>query len=539
MSTITLDEPSVSSVARPCRPQRAESARTPAVLRTDLRASLADGAGFGGMVGMGETYLPAFALAVGLGELVAGLVASVPLLAGGVLQTISPWGIRKLGSHKRWVLCCASVQSLTFLPLLLAAVGGGISGGGLLTIATLYWAAGLATGPAWNTWIGTLVPRPIRARFFARRTRISQAAVFAGFLLGGLALQTASVYDHVLPAFAALFAIAGCCRVISVWMLSRQSEPTPIPKDMRHLRLPEIRRCLSTQGCGRLLLYLVAVQAAVQLSGPFFAPFMLEKLQFSYGAYVSLISLAYLAKVIALPVWGNLAQRVGAWRLLWIGSVGIVPLSACWLVSQHLAWLAVVQVVGGVAWGAYELAFFLLFFESIREEERTSLLTLYNLINTLAVVAGSLVGGLLLVAGGTTFSAYLLVFALSGVARLVALPLLARVTPRHVQPREVAMRTMAVRPNTASLDVPILPGSPAVAQRRDPAPPPPLTVARLFADTVPFSPRIDGEPQYVHYRVAASQLPIPVEIYDAPEPLPPQDRRDDARPVDRAVRRAG
>ena len=63
-------------------------------LRTDLRASCGDGAAFGGMVGVGETYLPAFVLAVGLGELTAGLVGSVPLLAGGVLQMISPSAVR-------------------------------------------------------------------------------------------------------------------------------------------------------------------------------------------------------------------------------------------------------------------------------------------------------------------------------------------------------------------------------------------------------------------------------------------------------------
>jgi MFS family permease len=441
-----------------------------------LRASLGDGVGFGGMVGMGETYLPAFALAVGLGELVAGLVASVPLLAGGVLQTVSPWGIRRLGSHKRWVLGCATIQALSFLPLLVAALRGGITGGGLLIVATLYWAAGLATGPAWNTWIGTLVPRPIRARFFARRTRFSQAAVFAGFLSGGLALQAASSRQQVLVAFAALFAVAGGCRLVSVWMLARQSEPIPIPKDMQDLNWRAMGRCLACQSSGRLLLYLVAIQAAVQVSGPFFAPFMLKQLEFSYGAYVSLISLAYLAKVMTLPLWGNVAQRVGAWRLLWIGSLGIVPLSAAWLLSQHLAWLCALQVVGGMAWGAYELAFFLLFFESIREEERTSLLTLYNLINTSAVVIGSLIGGALLLIAGTTFSAYLMIFALSGFARLAALGLLTCVIPRDINTagRGLGLRTMAVRPNTASLDVPILPGTHASSQRResvaDPAP---------------------------------------------------------------------
>ena len=73
------------------------------------------------------------------------------------------------------------------------------------------------------------------------------------------------------------------------------------------------------------MIYLVCVQAAVQLSGPYFTPFMLEKLHFSYGMYVILISVAYLAKVLALPAWGRLAQHIGAQQLLWIGGIGIIP----------------------------------------------------------------------------------------------------------------------------------------------------------------------------------------------------------------------
>ncbi len=67
--------------------------------RSNLRASTADGAAYGVMVGSGETYIAAFALAVGLSEVSAGLVSSVPLLAGGILQMISlravKWSARK------------------------------------------------------------------------------------------------------------------------------------------------------------------------------------------------------------------------------------------------------------------------------------------------------------------------------------------------------------------------------------------------------------------------------------------------------------
>ena len=433
---------------------------------------MGDATAYGGMVGLGETYLTTFALAVGLGELMAGLVGSVPLVAGGIMQMVSPWAIRKLGSHKRWVVSCASVQAMAFLPLILAAVWGRITGPALLAIATLYWAAGLATGPAWNTWIGTIVPPPVRARFFAIRTRSQQAAVFFGFLIGGIALQWAGRPDRVLMVYAGLFTLAALCRLVSAWMLSRQSEPIPVPRQMRQIPLRQVFKHLRGKSGGQLLIYLVGVQAAVQMSGPYFTPFMFRKLNFSYGQFVVLIAVAFLVKIIAFPIWGRVAHRVGARKLLWIGGWGIIPMGVSWVFSQNFAWLLFVQMAGGVTWAAYELAFFLLFFESIREEERTSLLTVYNLLNTSAWVLGSLCGATILFVMGGTFESYLWVFGLSSLGRALALILLARLPAVDVAADEVSIRTVAVRPNATAPDAPVLPSlpdqMPEPATERDP-----------------------------------------------------------------------
>ncbi|QDU96013.1 MFS transporter [Lignipirellula cremea] len=433
-------------------------------LRSNLRASWGDGVAFGGMVGFGETYLAAFVLAAGLGELTAGLVGSVPLIAGGVMQMVSPLLIRRLHSHKRWVVLCALVQAAVFAPLGYAAWQGSISAPAVLILATLYWASGLATGPAWNTWIGTLVPPGVRPRFFALRTRASQAAVFLAFLAGGITLQLAGGGPHLMTAYAALFAIAGGCRLVSAWYLYRHTEPSPMPASMRNISWRELLGQLRSGNGGRLLLYLVAVQAAVQVSGPYFTPFMFRKLELNYGEYVALIGVAYLAKVIALPWWGSMAHKVGAQRLLWIGGAGIAPVAAAWMVSGNLAWLLTVQVLSGVAWAAYELAFFLLFFEAIAPEERTSMLTLYNLINTAAWVAGALGGGAILFLTDASHAGYLIVFAASSFFRALALLLLARLPAIEAEGEEIGLRTLSVRPNAASLDAPVLPSLPSQAE---------------------------------------------------------------------------
>ena len=81
-------------------------------VRKDLNASVADGVGASVMIGLGESYVSAFALAVGTGEVVAGLLSTVPLLAGAVLQLIGPRAVARVGSLRRWVMACAALQAL-------------------------------------------------------------------------------------------------------------------------------------------------------------------------------------------------------------------------------------------------------------------------------------------------------------------------------------------------------------------------------------------------------------------------------------------
>jgi hypothetical protein len=78
--------------------ERSVAGRPPR-LRKDLRFSVIDGTMYCVMVGVGESYLVLFALKAGHGAVDAGLIATVPLLAGALLQLLSPTGVR---SSSRW-----------------------------------------------------------------------------------------------------------------------------------------------------------------------------------------------------------------------------------------------------------------------------------------------------------------------------------------------------------------------------------------------------------------------------------------------------
>jgi len=428
--------------------------------RRDLRNILGDGVSFGAMVGLGESYTAAFVLAAGFGDIAAGLVTTLPLVAGSVLQLITPSAVRLLRSNRRWVVLCAFLQALSFLPLIVGALLGRIPYWVILLATSAYWGFGMGTGPAWNTWVGTLVPPSLRARFFARRTRWSNAALFVALVSGGALLDRVQFANGALPTFALLFALAAIARLVSTGYLAAQSEMRPMLDGQRSVSLKTFVGRLRTPGEGALLAHLLAMQLAVYVASPYFAPYMLKRLELSYGLYTALISVSFAGRILVLPTLGRFAHRRGGRLLLIWSACGVAPIPALWLLSSNPTYLFVLQIVSGIAWGGVELATLMLFFERIDPIERTSVLTCFNLLNASALAIGSLLGAGLFHGLGEGTNRYFLIFLLSSCARILALPLLRAVPSRPTSSIPLPLRTLAVRPSSGALQRPIVSGIP-------------------------------------------------------------------------------
>jgi MFS family permease len=301
-----------------------------------------------------------------------------------------------------------------------------------------------------------LVPARIRARFFSRRARIANLGVLAGLIAGGLTLEHLTD-DASGPVFwfAAVFAAGAICRAGSALSLSLQTETGP-PDNHRVVRGLELMRRFRHGPDGRFILFMIFMTLGVQVAQPFFIPFMRVELGFSYDHVLALVGASFVAKGLAQPLWGLFAHRYGAVHLLWMGGLGIVPLSALWLASDSFWYLLASQLIAGAAWGAYELASFLLLVETTREQERTSLWATYNLLNSTAMVGGSVIGAKVLGGLGADADAYAVVFWVSLAARLSTVLYLIRTHEVLRRPTPVVIGVDAVRPSAGSIDKPIL-----------------------------------------------------------------------------------
>ena len=422
----------------------------------DLHAITADGVYFSVMVGLGETYIPAFALAAGLGDIASGLIATLPMLLGALLQMATPFAIRRVGSYRRWVVICARLQAFAFLPLFVGALLGRVSFLWLAIATVGYWTFGLSAGPAWNAWVTTLVPAPIREVFFARRTRAAQAALLGGLLAGGIALEFGRNANVELLVFAGVFALAGLSRLLSSRYLASQSEIRGLAASHRTLGPAGVWRRLKQADSLRVLRYLIAMQVVTNVASPYFTPFMLTHLQLSYAEFMVLTGAAFAARLAVLPYLGEMARVKGFRRVLLLGGVGIVPLPVLWLASSSFWYLLGVQILAGFAWAAVELATALSYFEGIPDEDRASVLSAFNVANAAAIALGSLIGAQLMLVLDASPSLYLWLFSVSAAGRALA-AILLRSTPWPTSARPaMGLRTLAIRPSGGSVQRPIL-----------------------------------------------------------------------------------
>lgn len=440
------------------------------ILRRNMRASLIDGTTYSVMLGLGELYLAAFLLEMSSDQVASGLITTIPVLLGCLLQLVSPWAVRRLASNRRWVVAASLTQSLSFIPLAIAAFWPGISTAALFALATLYWVTGKSTGAAWTSWIGTVIPARIRAHYFGYRNRWCQGGTLAGLLIGGVILRAAQLTEAALSehargaglresgvmgavldrlpgswtdsltgvdlslwAFGLLFVLAAICRGISTWYLWLQTERLPLAHVPRPVSIGSAARTFGKSSTGRLFTSMCAFQAAMQVAQPFLNPFLLAQIHLSYDKYMMLIAAAYVGRMAALPTLGRLAKRFGAQRVMLAASIAAVPLPLGWMVTSDagasLAMLLATQLLFGVMMAAWELSTFLLLFQSIPDRDRTQAIATWYVGDSFSMTVGSMLGGVLvapLIARMGGVHAYWAVFGVSIALRLAVVPLVLR-----------------------------------------------------------------------------------------------------------------
>lgn len=394
------------------------------------------------MLGAGESYLGALAVELGHGDVALAILTTVPMWVGAMSQLLAGPLSRAFGSRKRLVVAAAFGQALTQLIFVAIAAFASPSLAALLAAKCLYWSCGALVDAPWGAWMAALVSGEERIRYFSRRTALNQGGVFFAFVLSGLLLNAHEWVGPALWAFAIIHSVAFFARVSSAIVLALQYDPDPHPaqRDLKRvLRYAIYRSKWSTP------FYYAALMLGAYVAVPFFTPYMLRTLGFSYGEYALLTAVPFVSKVASAWTCFSLASRFGLRALIIVGGLGVALVSLLWAVSANFWVLVVAQLLSGLCWTAVEFAYRQLAMAGAGAPWRLEFLSVAGSLVGCAQVLGSVAGGFLLTGLGLTYPA---LFAVSAVMRagplLSLLPALPKQAPRL---NRVWARVISVKPS--------------------------------------------------------------------------------------------
>ncbi|MBS1972692.1 MAG: MFS transporter [Bdellovibrionales bacterium] len=372
------------------------------------------------MVGAGESYLPAYSLSIGMGEAFAGILASLPLVSGALLQLVTPRLLHKVHSHKYWVVLSTALQATAFLPLIYFSATRAPNFWIMFFILTLYWGAGFSAGSAWNFWMGQLVPENRSSKFFSVRNRIQQFGILFGIVGGGVALHNKVSLGPFTSVFTMLFVFAFICRLTSSLVLSRKMYQSEwVLKDQVHRLRDSWKVFWSGKHKKRFFAYLVPYQIAVYVSSPFVTPYMLAQMKMNYGQYMGAIAALMVGKIISLSIMQSLKGNFDGFKVMIAGLLLVSPLPALWAVSESYYYVVALQIMSGMGWACFENGLSLVFFKDLRQDEKVPVITIYNLLNSLAIIIGTFFGARVLSAFGAEKTVYWSLFAGGALLRVI------------------------------------------------------------------------------------------------------------------------
>ena len=368
--------------------------------------------------------LTAWSIYLGLGPVLLGLLGALPF-AAQLLQVPAAVLARRAGS-RRTALVAVGVSRQAMLPLALLPF---LPGSPVLKEAVLLLCAGVSVilgviaNTAWTSWMGDLVPRAVRGRYFRRRNFLCALSSVAGSIAAGLALDggvNAAGAATVLSALALTASTAGLVTTLLLLQQEppRSAEPTaPAVKEaVLPLRNAVARRALASQ---------LAWGASSGLALAFYPLHFVGDLRSGFARMAAFGSGLAALRTFAAPAWERILKKLGAGSVLVACAVGLSLSPALWFFAKDgVLWLlAVDAALCGVLTAGYSLTASSLPIADSDPRERAYFLAAFasagGLATGLAATLGAALAHVLATRAGLLVATQLL-FVLGALGRIIA-----------------------------------------------------------------------------------------------------------------------
>jgi MFS family permease len=372
-------------------------------------------------------YLSLFVLALGATAAQIGLISALSNLSAAALLLPGAALVERWGHRKHLVVFSGGGMARLII-LMLALLPLGFSGPAAIAIAiglaVIRSAFSNLSLPAWVSLTADIVPLQWRGRYLSARnmamTMIGMVILYpAGLLItriGGLA------------GYQVVLGLAFAIGLISTFSFSRLEE-APASVRPASSRSPQESVWQILREHPNFLAFSATAAVwnfSLNIGGPFFSPYLVEGLKADAGTVGALNVITSLTALVGLRLFGRLVDRWNPRRVQLICGLLIPVLPVAWLLVRSPWHVVPINLASGFLWAGYDLASFNFLLRLIPEGHRERYSAVYQIIVTVALAGGAALGGLV----ATRFG-YMAIFVLSGVGRLTAALLFARLVRQY------------------------------------------------------------------------------------------------------------
>ena len=375
---------------------------------------------------VGDYYISPFAIAINVSSSAVALLSSIAGLLGPLTQI---WGSRLIEkySRKKIVLKAVFFESLMWLPLALIAF---LYFKGILVpflpfllmfSFAIYIIIGNTAGPAWFSWMGDLVDKEYRGRWFSKRNLITGFISITLALLASFFLTYFTNKDWTMFGFMILFSLAFIFRIISWRVFKKQYEPKIKLKKGYYFSFWSFLKKAPQTNFGKFSIFRAVFAFACSISSPLIVVYLLRKLEFTYTTYMIIILSSSVFALLVLGMWGKFADKYGNYKVMGITSILIPIIPILWVISPSPIYLVLVPaIISGVSWAGFNLASGNFIYDNVVAEKRGLVVSYYNMLNGIGIFLGAGIGALLIKFLTIDFiEPILFIFFLGGIARMI------------------------------------------------------------------------------------------------------------------------
>ena len=353
----------------------------------------------------------------------------------------------RTGARKKIFLLATYAQRLLWIPLALIPLWLRSRGVACETIVLIFMSlillmhgSGAFGGPGWMSWMADIVPERLRGKYFSRRRQWSivsaiPTALGVGWLLDHMAGATDAAQQ--LRICALIFMGSAAFGFMDIHLFQYVPD-VPMEPKKRTSMLKLLGGPLKDKQFLLFGGFVATLTFAVSFMGQFVTFYLMDRVGVTgTGVQLMLLVAPLVTQLLVLPVWGHAADRMGKKPVMAIAALGLVPVGLGWcFMGPGMTWLGYALSVGGAAlWTGVEVANlnFVLEFSGSAEGEHggSSYVAMNSVIINIAGCLGGLSAGIiakllkdwhaeLAIPGLHTVTFYEVLFALSGVLRLVA-----------------------------------------------------------------------------------------------------------------------